>query len=259
MRILEVTGRSRQGKTEPFICRASDGWLYYVKGVHAGYRSMICEWIAGRLAQSLNLPIAPFAIVDVPRALIEESLNTEHLELGVGEAFGSQQVEFADWFQWEQRTLIDSGLRARILVFDWWICNSDRVLGERDGNVNLLWTNAPGELHLIDHNNAFSPDVLNGSWSDFCADHVFGQNYKNTIHQQKFLTGPNQALEVAAVEDLSDAAQCQSFGNECRKACEKLEDFWDEMPEKWQESCPTLTHQEVKTILQRAQNTLWTP
>lgn len=259
MRILEVTERARQGKTEPFICRASDGWLYYVKGHYAGYRSMICEWIAGRLAQELELPIAPFEVVDVPRALIEESLDDEHLQLGVGEAFGSRQVEFADWFQWEQRTLIDAGLRARILVFDWWICNSDRILGERDGNVNLLWTNAPGELHLIDHNNAFSSEVLAGSWSDFCADHVFGQNYKATIEQQKFLLGPKQALELAATEDLRGATKCQSFGDDCRKSFDKLEEFWEEMPEKWQESCPTLNYQEVKTILQRADSILWTP
>lgn len=259
MRILEVTGRARQGKTEPFICRARDGRLYYVKGIHAGYRSMICEWVAGRLAQQLGLPIAPFEIVEVPRALIEESLNAEHLQLGVGEAFGSQQIEFADLFQWSQRTLVEASLAVRVLVFDWWICNSDRILGELDGNVNLLWTNAPGEIHLIDHNNAFSPDVQNGRWSDFCEDHVFGQNWKGTTHQQKFTSGPNGALEVAAIEDFNGAAKCRSFGADCQRAFLKLEEFWDELPEKWQESCPTLDYQEVKTILQRAGGALWSP
>lgn len=220
---------------------------------------MICEWMAGRLAQQLGLPIAPFEIVDVPRALIEESLDKEHLDLGVGEAFGSQQIEFADSLLWTQRSLIDAGLRARLLAFDWWICNSDRILGERDGNVNLLWTNAPEELHIIDHNNAFAKTVLEISWSGFCADHVFGQDYLGTTHQQKFLLGPSEALDVAAIEDLGGAAKCQSFGDDCCEAYEKTEEFWDEMPEKWQESCPTLTYQEVKTTLQRAQGILWTP
>ena len=259
MRITEVTGRARQGKTRPFICRARDGRLYYVKGVHAGYRSMVCEWVAGRLAQELSLPIAPFEIVDVPRALIEGSLDAEHWELGVGEAFGSQQIKFADWFQWSQRKLVNAGLRARVLVFDWWICNSDRVLGEADGNVNLLWTNAPGEIHLIDHNNAFSPAVEAGSWSEFCADHVFGQDWTGTTHQQKFLLGPREALEVAAIEDFGNGAKCRSFGADCGRAYAKIEEFWDELPEQWQENCLTLSDQEVRTILQRAEGILWTP
>ena len=258
MRILEITGRARQGKTEPFICRASDGWLYYVKGRHAGYRSMVCEWLAGRLAQELDLPIAPFEIVDVPRALIKESLNDEHLQLGVGEAFGSQQIEFAEWFQWEQRTLIPAGLRAQLLVFDWWICNSDRVLGELDGNVNLLWTNSPEKLHLIDHNNAFSREVSSENWSDFCADHVFGQSYNGTTHEAQHLSGPQGAFDVAAIEDTANKALCQQFGAECESAYLKIDNFWDEMPDEWQDNCPTL-NEEVKTILQRGEGALWTP
>ena len=259
MRILEVTGRARQGKTKPFICRARDERLYYVKGHYAGYRSMICEWIAGRLAQQLGLPVAPFEIVDVPRALIEQSLDEEDWELGVGEAFGSQHVEFADVFQWSQRKLVEANLAARVLVFDWWVCNSDRVLGAIDGNVNLLWTNAPGELHLIDHNNAFSSSVLSQSWSDFCADHVFGQGWQGTTHQQKHLSGPRGALEVAAVEDFTGGAKCHSFGADCHSAFLKIEELWDELPEKWTESCPNLDYQQVKTILQRAKGILWSP
>ena len=220
---------------------------------------MICEWIAGRLAEEVGLPVAPFEIVDVPRALVEESLDEEHLELGVGEAFGSQEVVFATTFQWNQRKLVEANLAARVLIFDWWVANSDRVLGEIDGNVNLLWTNSPGKLHLIDHNNAFSSAVLNESWTEFCDDHVFGQQWKGTTHQKQYLSGPQGALKVAAAQDFTNQAQCQKFGADCKRAYLKLEEFWDEMPEKWQESCPTLNCQEVKTLLQRGENALWTP
>ena len=257
MRIIEVIRPARQGKTKPFICRARDKRLYYVKGVHAGYRSMICEWICGQLAQALELPIAPFEIVDVPRALVEGSMNQEYLQLGVGEAFGSREVEFAEDFQWNQTKSVDAGLATRVLVFDWWIGNSDRILGPIDGNVNLLWTNAPGKLHLIDHNNAFSQEVLNGSWSAFCADHVFGQSYQRTNHQKKFLLGPAQALEVAAEKDNRSAAKCLSFGEDCLDALEKLEEFWDEMPEKWQESCPNLSFRGVNAILDGPERSSW--
>ena len=39
--ITEVIGRSSQGITRPFLCRADDGRLYYVKGNGAGRRALI--------------------------------------------------------------------------------------------------------------------------------------------------------------------------------------------------------------------------
>ncbi|MFN0080459.1 MAG: HipA family kinase [Prosthecobacter sp.] len=57
--ITEILGRSEQGMTRPFICRAG-ALIHYVKGRYAGQRSLCCEWIAGRAAQFLldGLPLA---------------------------------------------------------------------------------------------------------------------------------------------------------------------------------------------------------
>ena len=81
IQIIEILGRSEQGMTRPFICRGEDNNIYFVKGVGAGRRSQVCEWLAGNLALELGLPIAPFRIVDVPFALAEN--NPQYSELGV--------------------------------------------------------------------------------------------------------------------------------------------------------------------------------
>jgi len=69
--IIEVLGRSKQGVTEPFICRGDDNNIYFVKGINAGRRSQVCEWISANLAREFNIPIAPFCIVNVPEELLE--------------------------------------------------------------------------------------------------------------------------------------------------------------------------------------------
>ena len=62
VQIIEVIRRSDQGLTRPFICRGDDDEVYFVKGLDAGRRSLICEWIAGRLGVALGLPVAPLKI-----------------------------------------------------------------------------------------------------------------------------------------------------------------------------------------------------
>ena len=63
--ITEIGERTQQGMTRPFRCGADDGHSYYLKSRGAGWRSLVCEWIAGQLAVALELPIAPFAQVRV--------------------------------------------------------------------------------------------------------------------------------------------------------------------------------------------------
>ncbi len=87
IQVVEILGRAEQGMTHPFICRGDDDNTYFVKGIGAGRRSQICEWVAGRLALDLGLPIAPFKIVDVPEELV--AVSPDCRELGAGPAFDS--------------------------------------------------------------------------------------------------------------------------------------------------------------------------
>lgn len=153
--IVEVIRRSEQGATRPYICRASNGDLYFVKGIGAGRRSQLCEWIAGRLAQSLGLPIAPFAVVDVPAELIAEG-GASLSELGVGPAFGSREMRVNE-FTLANLSEVPDEVQQHLLVFDKWVRNGDRMLREQGGNPNLFLEPRDHALVVIDHNLAFDP------------------------------------------------------------------------------------------------------
>jgi len=167
--IVEVLRRSDQGMTRPFICRGDDGETYFVKGLDAGRRSQICEWVAGRLAVLLELPIAPFEIVEVPEELLELDSGLDLSGLGVGPAFGSCERQVTELTVAVIDQVPDS-LQQDVLIFDWWVKNADRCLGEKGGNPNLFWEPSNSELVVIDHNQAFDFDAAGDGFFGY---HVF--------------------------------------------------------------------------------------
>ena len=90
--ITEIISRSEQGMTRPFLCRAENDGLFYVKGRYAGYRTLCCEWVAGRLGQLMGLPIPDFFIAEVPIGLVRDSARADAGDLGAGLVFASQLV-----------------------------------------------------------------------------------------------------------------------------------------------------------------------
>ena len=70
LEVVEIIGRSEQGFTKPYICRCDDGEVYFVKGRSATRRGLINEWLCANLADAFGLPIAPFALAEVPQELI---------------------------------------------------------------------------------------------------------------------------------------------------------------------------------------------
>jgi hypothetical protein len=157
IQIVEVIGRSSQGVTRPFVCRGNDDEIYYVKGSGAGRRSQICEWIAGRLGESLGLHIPAFAIVEVPWELGDLGGMPDLADLGTGPAFGSRRHSLIEL----PHSAVDDvppEVQRDVLIFDWWIHNEDRTLTAAGGNPNLFWDPAEGALLVLDHNQAFDPD-----------------------------------------------------------------------------------------------------
>jgi hypothetical protein len=88
VQIIEVLGRAAQGITQPFICRGDDERLYFVKGRHAGRKSLIAEWLGSSMAEAFGLPVVPFRIAEVQEALIDIA-PAEFVELGAGYVFAS--------------------------------------------------------------------------------------------------------------------------------------------------------------------------
>lgn len=168
LEIQEVLRRTEQGVTRPFLCRASNHALYYVKGRNIGVRDLICEWLGANLARSFGLPVADFDILLIPE---EIRLYSSLGKLIGGEyAFGSKQTAQAEEFQWShvERTGVDT--RNDLVVFDWWIRNTDRQLSQLGGNPNLLWDTTTSSPVVIDHNQAFDPAF---NVSSFLEGHVF--------------------------------------------------------------------------------------
>ncbi|WP_413707364.1 HipA family kinase [Ralstonia sp. Ralssp110] len=206
--IVEILGRAVQGATMPFRCRGDDGNIYFVKGRHAGRRAQICEWIGCTLAREFGLPVAPFAVVDVPEPLIAISPPAWR-ELGTGLAFGSAAIPFTLEFSLSNIEKVPLGLQQDLLAFDWWILNQDRQLTAFGGNPNLLWSARDTDVSVIDHNLAFDTafDV-----EVFRSNHVFAAQW-DTVY--------------------SDWIIRQRIEQKCAQAHGSLDVAWDRMPDEW--------------------------
>lgn len=167
--IVEVIRRSEHGITLPFICRGDDDNFYFVKGIGAGRDSQIKEWISGNLARLFDIPVAPFRLVNVPEEILDV-LPADHAgALGSGPAFGSVERRVTE-ISFPQIREVPLEIRKALLCFDWWIANGDRCLSEKGGNPNLFWEPGKRELVVIDHNQAFDPEV---TAETFFRDHIF--------------------------------------------------------------------------------------
>jgi hypothetical protein len=234
LKITEIGDIAWQGKTEPVICRAEDGHEYVVKGRFAGRSALIAEWVANRLGRILNLPIPEFQQMQLDPLLAEFSVKTNEVEhLGRGVLFGSRREVNLVEIRHTDLPRVDLNLRARVLAFDWWIANSDRVFIEGAGNPNLLWAEDQQRLVVIDHNLAFDPSLM----ADFWTQHAF-----------------RDARQVWS------AAFCDGIGAEFREALGHLQTIWNEMPEDWTEVECGLTFAAIESLLwqfDREADTFW--
>lgn len=186
--IEEVLGRAHQGVTQPFICRGGDGAVYFVKGIGASRRSQICEWVSAQLATAFGLPIAEYALAEVPIELIEADAFPGIGQLGAGIVFASRELPHVQELSITTRDLVPDDMATDVLVFDWWLHNEDRHLTSLGGNPNLLWDMQTGQLAVIDHNQAFDRDfntkhfldshVFSGYWNRVFTDHVERERYR---------------------------------------------------------------------------------
>lgn len=171
--IVEVLERSKQGRTEPYICRCDDDMVYFVKGRSATRFELIAEWLCAQLGEAFGLPIAPHAIATVPEELIEADLTGWLGKLGGGEVFASQRVSAVELTE-THCELVPQKLRRDVIAFDWWVHNGDRNMTPKGGNPNLLWNpETEGSLVVIDHNLAFDSEF---SATDFLELHVFADD-----------------------------------------------------------------------------------
>lgn len=169
--IVEIISRSEQGVTRPYICRADDNKIYYVKSYELPVRERVAELICNRLAVSLGLPVANSVVVDVPSSIlsnVSNSLDVSGLESGP--AFASERQTGGGDIFYSHVESVPFDLRCKVLMFDRWIRNSDSTLSKHGGNPNMLWVPNKKAIVLIDHNLAFDTSF---DTSVFYETHVF--------------------------------------------------------------------------------------
>jgi hypothetical protein len=155
------------------------------------------------------------------------------LDLGAGVGFGSEAVSNVDELQYLFIEQVDPLLRAKILLFDWWVCNGDRTLTEYGGNVNLLWSHRDLKLHVIDHNLAFDDHRSDDIW----IYHVFRDSIKEWT--PSFQNDMNKVMKAA----MNDAAG-----------------WWKAMPGEWTEVESGITLARLEKMLSRfekSSRTFW--
>lgn len=209
--ITEIVRRSAQGVSLPFLCRASDNHLYWVKGAMVGKKSLCCELISGYIARVLQLPIPEFGLFFVTEGLINDSLIEGVNELGHGIVFGSRHFDGAQELTYENALHAikkNSELCCKVLVFDWWINNGDRILGENAGNPNILWSAEENVMKIIDHGLAFDDQ-----WDEtqFFNDHVFRE----------------------ARSFLRDTRIADNIENTMTRVLNDIDNIWEGIPEEW--------------------------
>lgn len=227
IRIVEIISRSEQGITRPFLCRGDNGKQYFVKASGAGRRALIAEWISGKVGSEIGLPIPPFEKVDISPDLIRFSARDDIHDLGAGIGFASERVENVDELSYVFIEQVEPELRARILLFDWWIRNGDRTLTENGGNPNLLWQHLTRKLSVIDQNLAFDGADTSGFWDE----HIFARDWE--LWSEEF--------QQKAIKEM-------------RNGLRKLDQWWHEMPGSWLEVESGLTLDTIQKMLWRFEN-----
>ena len=206
--IIAIHDRTAEGNgvSRPFRCEGEDGCDYFVKLKNAGYECLVKEWMAGRLAQEMGLPVADMRQVWISPDLIAGNSEYE-TDLGHGIAFGSLKVEAAERLSLDFIRRDDSGILSRVLLFDWWVRNSDRALTEIGGNPNLLWEIGRKRVVMIDHDNAFDFHFDLAAFRDFHALRMHGGAWDS---------GRRSELTAWLRDGLS-----------------RLDVIWSEIPEEW--------------------------
>jgi hypothetical protein len=147
-----------KGYSKPQRILFSDGRTYAVKFKNnpSGTRILVNEYISGKLAQLLSLPVVPFEVVKISDDFIKANPIFLKHKFQAGNQFASLYIDNCIHLSKDSPNQVKIKNRdhlAGILVFDLWIGNTDR----KEGNV-LLQPLENGEyyLHMIDHGRIFA-------------------------------------------------------------------------------------------------------
>lgn len=165
----EILGPTANGNCNPLRIKDTDNHVYVVKGMSGPGRSaLVSELLSVQLAERFGLPVPDYAVMQVPTALIDFSIEPYANNLVGGVAFASRWIDGAGDLTFQQAQNLPEEVQQRALLFDVLLGNGDRELNAFNGNVNLLWSPQASPI-VFDHNLAFNM-FLPEHWIE---DHVF--------------------------------------------------------------------------------------
>lgn len=209
-----------------------DGSTYFVKGSNSGVRGLIHEFVASQLAFHFGLPTPNAKIAFLVRDLVRVTVTDWQQDLDFENVFASKSVALCETVTLEDARKVKHELQRDILVFDYWIQNSDRNLGPMGGNVNLLVGSNNRNLHVIDFNLAFEKGVDLEQMN--C--HVF-----------------IKCLDYLPVDLIAQA----EYGTRFDRAIAELPRILDKIPDGWVDASPS-SKAIIETILERhKENDFW--
>lgn len=150
--IIKIIEPMKQGYTKPYLCEASDGKKYVVKGLKATYGGLVKEWISAHLGVQFGLNIPRFHLAFLDNHL---DLEQELVDLENEICFASEYINGAKEIQVSMINQFDPEEFRKLFFFDYWIKNDDRNLSEYGGNANLFVTPNEKQPFVLDHNLAF--------------------------------------------------------------------------------------------------------
>jgi hypothetical protein len=146
-------------------------------------KALINEWFAYCIARFMGLPVPYSYLVEMPESFIESMPNSKDLQY-TSMQFASKYInDSVNAHEANIESIINHSDLAKIIVFDYWLCNTDRTRK----NV-LLQEKTPGSFYLwvIDH-----AEILNSfSWTLNDLEHLPQKIIKSATHEMmaKFIT-----------------------------------------------------------------------
>jgi hypothetical protein len=146
-------------------------------------KALINEWLAYCIARYMELPVAPSCFVEMPKEFIDTIPNSDQFQYTVKQ-FASKYIENSvNGHEANIKSIINHKDLAGIIVFDYWLCNTDRtrknvLLQEREEGSYFLW--------IIDHAEIFG----SFSWITNDLHHLPQKIMKSATHEMmaQFIT-----------------------------------------------------------------------
>jgi hypothetical protein len=152
----------QKGVSSPRLMEFNDRYLYVVKFKNnpKGLRVLVNEFVAGELARLLELPVAPFKVVQFSsKEKHSNSLRSLH-DTNSGHQFCSQFIPHSFGLPKNPppKHLISNRKDiVGLIFFDYWIANKDR---HRNNILLKPLPNGTYYVYLIDHSHCFPGNYL---------------------------------------------------------------------------------------------------